>query len=92
MTEELFERLVIAVEIIAKSFERWKEVSFPEKKTPTEATVTRIKTEEDLAREAQGASDEPIEEWIGLREQRFADKAIQATVKKDPGDSENNRS
>ena len=78
MTEAHEERLVIAFEQIARALtgiydtqkkglaKRW-----PERGEVREAVVTRVPTAEDLVREAHGASEESIEEWIGLREQEF---------------------
>jgi hypothetical protein len=92
MNEEQFERLVSAFESIAKSLSRWSEVSFPEKKTPEPMTITRVPTEEDKAREAQGDTDEPIEEWIdigiGPREQRIIDAEDKESKKMAEGNPE----
>lgn len=72
MSGEQWERLVQSFESIAESLRKTSDIQqrtfyhqFPEKKEPREAVVTRIKTEEDLARERQGASTGPLSEWFG---------------------------
>ena len=87
------ERLIAALESIAISLRRWVDGAYPEKKAVREAVVTHVPTEEDRALEAQGAGDDPIEEWIGLREQRFraekegkAEKAVAAGDAEKAGD------
>lgn len=78
MTTDLDERLVAAFEQIADALagindtqKRQFAKQWPEPTKRREAIITRVPTEEDLIREEQGASDEPIEEWIGLREKEF---------------------
>jgi len=75
MNEQTEERLTVAFERIADSLERLATLSenryqheFPTRKVPQDVTLTRVPTEEDRIREDQGASDEPLEEWIGIRE------------------------
>ena len=76
--EELFTRLVTAFELMAQALagidetkKREFEKQWPDRKVWREAVVTHVPTEEDLIRESQGASNEPIEEWIGIREKEF---------------------
>ena len=78
MTTELDERLVAAFEQIAEALAGIDDTQkkqfvrqWPEPGKRREAIVTRVPSEEDLIREEQGASDEPIEEWIGIREKEF---------------------
>ena len=88
MTVELEERLVVAFEKIAESLAginetRQKEYKrdSPESRQYREAIVTRVPTEDDRAKEEQGASDTPILDWltdirdnedtIGPREKEF---------------------
>ena len=70
--DELSERFVVCFESIAKSLEGLNESAkragtryWPEFKQPREAVISRIPNEEDKIKEAQGASDKPITEWLG---------------------------
>jgi uncharacterized membrane protein len=81
MMTELEERFVAAFEQIAEALagiddtqKRQFAKQWPEPGKKREAVITRVPTEEDLIREEQGASDEPIEEWIGLREREFIER------------------
>jgi hypothetical protein len=72
------ERIVVAIERIAEALAgiyetKQKELAkrYPERKEPRDAVVTRIPTEDDRIREEHGASEEPIEEWIGIREREY---------------------
>lgn len=83
MTSENEERLVMALESLASSFqsiaesqqncyalaEKRMNFDHPPRKAPTDVYLTRVPTLEDQLREDQGASGETLEEWIGLREQ-----------------------
>lgn len=87
MTGEQLERLVQSFERIAESLgaicvnqQRRYEQDYPERKEPRDAVITRIKTEDDLVKERQGATNEPVGEWltgyedsefIGAREKAF---------------------
>lgn len=74
MNDLAFERMIDAFKSIAKSLDKIAEGMFPVKQLGREAVVTHIPTEEDLAKQEQGYSEEPIEEWIGLREKEFVEK------------------
>ena len=81
MSEQLDERVTVAFERIADSLEKLATLSetryqheFPAKRVPQDVTLTRIPTEEDRLREDQGATDEPLDEWIGLREKAVIEK------------------
>jgi len=72
MDENVVERLVVCFESIAKSLEGLNESAkragtryWPEFKQPREAVISRVPNEEDKIKEAQGASDKPISEWLG---------------------------
>ncbi len=72
MDEELFLRLVQSFERIAEALgdicviqKRRYDRDYPERREPRDAVLSRIKTEEDLAKERQGATNEPISEWLG---------------------------
>jgi hypothetical protein len=76
------ERIATALETISDSLALWCKLEaqrfenqYPVKTDVRDATITRIPTREDAIKEAQGASDEPIEEWIGFREQQVIDKS-----------------
>jgi hypothetical protein len=95
MLSELDERFVLAVEHIAAALEglhvtRQKEFErqFPDPQRFREAVVTRVPTEEERIREAQGSSANTIEEWlgeldeeevIGLREREFLERSAQTS-------------
>lgn len=51
------------------------EKEFPEQGEVRDATITKLKTEEERLREEQGQSEETLEEWVGLREREFEDAA-----------------
>jgi hypothetical protein len=81
MMTELEERFVTAMEQIAEALAGIHDTQkkrfakqWPEPGKKREAIVTRVPTEEDLIREEQGASNEPIEEWIGFREREFLER------------------
>lgn len=72
MNEGQFERLIQSFESIAESLgkicviqNRICERDYPERKEPREAVVSRIKTDEDIAKENQGAGVGPIGDWLG---------------------------
>lgn len=76
MTYEVEERLIIALERVAQALAGIDETKrrefarrWPEPKEWREAVVTRIPTEEDLIREAHGASDETFAEWLNPTEE-----------------------
>ncbi len=71
MNDEFEERLVLAFERIATALEGIHDQGqkavgklWPERKGPSEAIVSRVPTDEDKIREAHGASDKPIGEWL----------------------------
>lgn len=83
MTPEQEERLVAAFERIAEAFDfvagsidsiaktQLKDFAkrYPAKQKNVKATVTHVKTEEEKLREAQGQSDETLDEWTTLTEE-----------------------
>ena len=78
MTDDIDERVLAALETIgsslarlAKAYEERLAKEHPPAKIPREAVISKIPDEEERTREEQGASDEPIEEWVGLREAEF---------------------
>jgi hypothetical protein len=79
MNEDLLERLVVSFESIAKSLgeigvigQRIYDHKYPERTAPREAVTTRVKTEEDLVKERQGDTDEPVGEWLsGYEDKEF---------------------
>ena len=84
MNEFTEERLAGALELIgtalgliAKIMERDSYLKYPEKKPPTEPTVTYIPTDEERLKEDQGQTGESTtQEWtsLGPRERAFAEK------------------
>ncbi len=88
MNHDQFERFVVSFESIARSLEGLNDTAerafnkqFPEPSLPREAVITRVRSDQDKLREAQGASDQPSGEWlsgivkgrefIGVREREF---------------------
>ncbi len=73
---EAFDFMAGSVEKISETLQRNHEKTFPEKIPPKPATITHVKTEEELLREAQGGTGEPIDEWqlLGPREKEWLDK------------------
>lgn len=60
-----FEKLAAAAEGLNEIQRRTFEKTFPERKEARDAILTRVPSEEDRLREAQGASGESLEEWLG---------------------------
>jgi len=76
--QSAFERMARSMEDIRDVLTHWVNIEqkrfdkeYPAKREPKDATITHIPTAEDRLKEEQGASEEPIEEWTGLREQEF---------------------
>jgi len=74
ITVLLDERVVKSMEKIADALERAYPVRKEKGSAVAEAVVTHVPTEEDRIRENQGASTEPIEEWMGLREKEIVNR------------------
>lgn len=102
MNEDQSERLVQSFEKIADALGDLRVIQhrryirdYPEQRKPREAVITRIKTDEDLAKERQGATDEPIGKWlstgfeeeafVGVREREFLEEQKRdASAKAEP--------
>lgn len=94
MISDLEERLVVAFEQIAAALEGINDTKqkqfakqWPERKEVHEAIYSRVPSEEDLIREAQGASDGSLKDWltppeedepIGWREREFLESQAAA--------------
>lgn len=79
--ERAMERIATAAESIAEALTMWCKLEqqrfdreYPVK-TPRDAIVTHVKTPEEILRENIGGEPEPLEEWIGPREQELLKKA-----------------
>jgi len=97
MNEDQMERLVKSFEHLAETLgdlcviqKRRYDRDYPEQRKPREAVTSHVKTEEDLAKERQGDTDEPIREWlggfedegfIGEREKAFLEEEKQRNAK-----------
>jgi len=75
--ERAMERIATALDQISKSLAAWCilesakfDKHYPVKANVRDATITRTPSDEDKLLESLGATDEPLEEWIGLREQQ----------------------
>ncbi len=69
MADELSEamgRVAAAFERVAASLEKFYEKMYPPKHEPGDVTLTRIATEEDKIREAQGATQETTDQWLDI--------------------------
>lgn len=99
MTNDFTERLVVAFESIAKSLagideSAKKAVSrvWPEPKEPRQAVVSRVATEEDRIREAQGSSTEPITEWLSeIKEEPFIGEREKAFLEEQEAEAKRQR-
>ena len=81
-----FEKIAAALEGMSETYRRQHEKQYPDRGQVREAIVTRVQTEEDRIREAQGASVKPLSGWlsevedeeeeskhIGVREREWLD-------------------
>jgi hypothetical protein len=81
-----FEKLALALEGLNETYRRQYASQYPERREVREAVVTRVQSEEDRIREAQGASSKPLSAWlsevedeeeeaefIGVREREWLD-------------------
>lgn len=59
-----FEKIAVALEGLDVTYRRHYEKLYPERKEIRDAVVSRVPTEEDRIREAHGASDKPVTEWL----------------------------
>jgi hypothetical protein len=59
-----FEKLGAALEGLNETYRRHFERLYPERPLRREAVVTRVPTEEDRLREAQGADSKPLDRWL----------------------------
>lgn len=76
MTADQEERFVVAFEGIAEALKGIDETQkqqfrkrWPDPKERRDAIITRVPTAEDLIREAHGAGDEPVQDWLNLPEE-----------------------
>lgn len=60
-----FERIAISLEGINETHRQQFQRQYPEKREVREAILSRVPSEEDRLREEQGASSQPIDEWLG---------------------------
>jgi hypothetical protein len=69
-----FEKMATAMEGLSETYRRHIENLYPKHREYREAVVTRVQTEEDRIREAHGASNEPLEDWLGEVEDEEIEK------------------
>jgi hypothetical protein len=80
------ERIAEALEGLNETYRQHYQKLYPQRREVRDAVVTRVQTEEDRIREAQGASAEPLNRWlsevddeeaesefIGVREREWLD-------------------
>jgi hypothetical protein len=70
------ERYATALEGLNDTYRRHLEKLYPERPQRREAVVTRVQTEEDRIREAHGASNRPLEEWLSDVEDEEAESSF----------------
>lgn len=100
-----FEKIALALEGLDETYRRHLDKLYPERKDRREAVVTRVKTEEDRIREAQGADGKPLDQWLsevedeeqerefaGVREREWLDAHTPVTAgQKREGDSQGSK-
>ena len=69
-----FEKIAAALEHLHETCQRHLEPPLPERRDPREAVVTRVPNAEDRIREQQGASAQPLAEWLSEVEDEEAEK------------------
>lgn len=92
-----FEKIAGALEGLNETYRRQYEKQYPERRETREAVITRVPSEEDKIREAQGGGDQPLADWlsevedeeqesqfIGVRERAWLD--AQDAQKREGGD------
>lgn len=87
--ERAMERIAVAFEHIAAVAQAWYNRTYPVRSEASDATVTHIPTPEDALKEDQGATGEPLDDWltdvIGPREQKLVEGELaKGSVERDP--------
>jgi hypothetical protein len=59
-----FEKIGTALEGLDETYRRHLDKLYPARAERREAVVTRVQTEEDRIREAQGSSAKPLDQWL----------------------------
>jgi len=94
MTEEESEQRLMAVlesiakslDVIARTYQADLLLRYPPKKKAAEATVSRLKTDEEKLREDQGATgEEKIEDWATLGDEPTTGPREAAWIEKNKG-------
>jgi len=90
-----FEKIATALEGLDETYKRHYNRQYPEKGPVREAIVTRVPTKEDRIKEAHGASDRPIDDWLeelegqdedlGVREREWLERQNQRRRNAGPG-------
>lgn len=102
MTEEQDERIIIAIEKIADAYDfmagsleaiattlaQHHAKTFPSKRTPAEATISRVPTDEDKLKESQGSTPGSLKEWTTLDEEEEIGPREKAWLQKHPEGSQ----
>ena len=69
-----FEKIGTALEGLDETYRRHLDKLYPARAERREAVVTRVQTEEDRIREAQGSSAKPLDQWLSEVEEEAAPK------------------
>jgi hypothetical protein len=69
-----FEKIGTALEGLNETYRRHLDKHYPARPERREAVVSRVQTEEDKIREAQGASAEPLDQWLSEVEDEEAER------------------
>lgn len=102
MTEDQDERIVAAIEKIADAYDfmagsleaiattiaQHHAKTFPSRRTPAEATISRVPTDEDKLKETQGATGETLKDWTTLDEEEEIGPREKAWLEKHPEGSQ----
>jgi len=97
--ERSMERIASALSMMALSFttcvtllQRVLDHDYPAKREARDVDLTHIPSDQDKLLEDLGATDEPLDEWIGLREQQVLDQGSQTSSSRRPSGTEKKRS
>lgn len=68
---EAYDFMAGSLEAIATTLAEHHSKTFPSKRYASDATISKIKTDEEKLREEQGQSEETLKEWTSLDEEEI---------------------